>query len=177
MNKHSRITSNVFRLAVLALAMAGAGSAMAADGTATTSGTVVKPIAVAGVADLVFGSFAAGTALGSVTISTSGARTSTNVTLVGDERGAAQFDVTGTANLNYTFSLAGTTLTGPGGATMTFLPVSDLSGGGAISGAVTGGTLNASGEQSVFVGGVLTVGSSQAPGDYTGELTATVAYE
>lgn len=175
MNKHSIFTSNVFRLAVLALAMVGAGSATAASTPADSSGTVVIPINIAKVTDLIFGSFAAGGTAGTVTISTSGARTKGGgVTLVGDDRGAAQFTVTGATGLNFGISLSGTTLTS-GTDTMTFVPVSDLSGANTTSGAVASGTLTG-GTQTLYVGGALAVAVNQPAGTYTGQLTATVEY-
>lgn len=178
MNKHSRFTPNTIKLAVLALALAlaGAGSAIAANAPATSRGTVVTPIEIEAATELVFGSFAPGAASGTVTISTSGDRTATGVTLVGTAAGAAQFNVTGTAGLNYGITLSGTTLTS-GANNMTFAPVSDLTGAGATSGTADRGTLSAGGTQTIYVGGVLTVAANQAEGEYTGSLTATVEYE
>jgi hypothetical protein len=58
---------------------------------------------------------------------------------------------------------------------MAFTAVSDLTGANTTSGTVTSGTLTA-GTQSIYVGGVLTVGSGQAPGTYTGSVVASVDY-
>ena len=175
MNKHSRSTSHVFHLAVLALAMAGAGSAIAASVPADSSGTVVAPIKIEKAADLIFGSFAAGADPGVVTISTSGARTkSGGVTLISTAGGAARFTVTGATGASFGISLSGTTLTS-GSDTMSFTPVSDLTGAKSPSGTVTTGTL-AGGTQTLYVGGALAVLADQAAGTYTGSLTATVEY-
>jgi hypothetical protein len=171
MNKYSHITRNVFSLAMLALAIAGTGSAIAAEATAVATGTVISPIAITKSADLVFGSFAAGATSGTVTVAPGGGRgNSGGVTLIGTTGAAAQFDVTGEGGLTYSIDLAPTALTRSGGTeTMNFTAQSDI----------TSGTLagtGASGAQSFFVGGVLTVGASQVPGTYTGSVKATVAY-
>jgi hypothetical protein len=169
MNKF--ITRNVVGLTVLALAIVGTGSAIAAEDTAQATGTVISPIAITKTADLVFGSFAPGATGGTVTISTAGTRgKSGDVFLAGTAAGAAKFDVTGEGGLTYSIDLTTTPLTRDGGTeTMNFTVSSDI----------TSGTLagtGASGAQSFFVGGVLTVGAGQLPGTYAGSVKATVAY-
>lgn len=168
---NNTITRNVVSLAVLALAIAGSGSAIAADDTALATGTVVSPIAITKTADLVFGSFAPGATGGTVTISTAGARDkSGDVFLAGTAGGAAKFDVTGEGGLNYSITLETTPLVrAGGGGTMNFTVSSDITSG------TLGGT-GSNGAQSFFVGGVLTVAAGQAPGNYAGSVKATVAY-
>ena len=179
MNKHSHITSTVFRLAVLVLAMAGAGSAIAANNTtAIASGTVVTPLDITTASDLAFGSFAV-SAAGSVTVTPGGVRSvGGGVTAIASTTSsAAKFDVVGTAGMNYALTLdAPATLTTAGGVnSMPFAAVSDTSASAITSGTVAGGTLTGGG-QSIYVGGVLTVAANQAPGAYSGTITATVAY-
>jgi hypothetical protein len=171
MNKYFRSSSNVINCAVLALAIAGAGSAIAAEGAAQATGTVIAPIQITKAADLVFGSFAAGAAGGTVTISTAGVRgQSGDVFLSGTAGAAAKFDVTGEGGLTYSIALAPTALTRTGGTeTMAFTAQSDIT-----SGTLSG--IGAAGAQSFFVGGVLTVGAGQVPGNYVGSVKATVAY-
>jgi hypothetical protein len=179
MNKLSRFTSNGFKLAVLALAISGAGSAMAAPtpATANSTSTVVTPIGITPMTDLAFGKFIAGTG-GTVTISTSGARTQTGVTPVASPTTAAKFDVTGEKSATYVITIPGSvTLTGGAGSdTMTFVPVNDLTAANTTTGTITAGTLDSSGKQSIYVGGVLTVAAGQAPGDYSGALNVGVEY-
>ena len=176
MNKHSHITSTVFRLAVLALAMAGTGSAIAATTTASATSTIIAPIVITKAADLAFGSFAAGATAGTVTLTPGNTRSLSGVTAVtGSTSTVAKFDVAGTAGLGYSISVTGTDLSDGGTNTMAFTPVSDLIGGSITSGNATVGTLTG-GTQSIFVGGVLSVGASQAPGNYTGTITALVNY-
>lgn len=177
MHKHSRFTPNVFSLVVMALALAGTGNAMAADATASSTGTVVTPITIAKAADLSFGSFAGGGTAGSVTVSTSGARTKDGGAVLMPGAGtAAQFDVAGAASANYSITLAPPATLSSGTNTMVFSAVSDLTGGGATSGNVTSGTLTSGGAQSIYVGGVLTVAANQPAGTYIGNITATVEY-
>ena len=178
MNKHSRFTPNIFALAVLALALSVTGSAIAANNTtASATGTVVTPLNITKASDLAFGSFAV-SAAGSVTVTPGGVRSvGGGVTAIASTTStAAKFDVVGTADMNYTLTLdAPTSLSAGGGNTMPFAAVSDTSASAITSGTVAGGTL-AGGGQSIYVGGVLTVAANQAPGAYTGTLTATVAY-
>ncbi|WP_170832958.1 DUF4402 domain-containing protein [Vreelandella arcis] len=165
---------------VVAIGAFGASNSFAAATSTTATGTVIVPIAIAKSADLVFGKFAPG-AGGSVTVSTSGARTGSGVILssVGSSPTAAKFDVTGDGAATYSITWSGDTelSTGAGGVgeTMALARISDLTGSNATSGEVTSGTLTA-GAQSIYLGGVMTVGAAQVTGDYTGSVTATVEY-
>jgi hypothetical protein len=178
MTPHRRFTTiKHFSLALAcAAAFALPGQSQAASASATSSGIVVVPIAIAKSADLSFGKFAAGLG-GTLTVSTSGARTASGVTpLTSSTTTAAKFDVTGENSATYTITVPGTVTLTSGSDTMTFVPVNDLSGGNATSGTVTSGALDGTGKQSIFVGGVLTVGAAQAPGSYSGSLSLSVDY-
>jgi len=178
MTKNFRITPNAVRLALLALAVAGAGSAIAASTPAGATGTVVAPIQIAKSADLAFGNFAAGGALGTVIVTPGGTRTVTGgvTAMNGGTSGAAKFDVTGQSGFTYAITLVAGTLSANGGAnTMTFTAVGDTTASGITSGGAATGTLTG-GAQSIYVGGVLNVAANQAPGDYSGTVTATVEY-
>ncbi|AEG91845.1 DUF4402 domain-containing protein [Ramlibacter tataouinensis] len=167
--------------AALAVALAVAAlSGHAVEGVASASGTVVAPIAVTKSADLNFGKFAPGTG-GSMTVSTSGAATSTGVvrsTAVTPT--AARFDVSGDANATYAITYTGssTALTHAVDSTKTMaLSIhSDLTAGNATSGTVSSGTLSGTGTQSVYVGGTLTVGAAQVAGTYNGSVKVQVEY-
>lgn len=149
-----------------------------ADATTQSSATVIQPIAITKVVDLVFGDFAPG-AGGTVTVSTSGARTAggTILSTAGNTPTAAKFDVTGNADSTYAISLnAAANLTDAVSTeTMALAVFSDLDAGGATSGQVTAGTLT-SGAQSIYLGGELTVGAAQSAGTYTGDIIVTVEY-
>lgn len=170
MTKHFRTS---FKLALAVAAVAITPSALAIDATANSSATVMQPLNITVAEHLAFGKFGVG-AGGSVTISTSGVRSSSGVVEMGGTTTAAKFDVTGEAGATYTIALAPTTLTS-GGNSMSFVTVSDLTGANATSGNAASGTLTG-GAQSIYVGGVLTVGAAQAAGLYSGTLTATVQY-
>ena len=172
MIKQSRITL-VAALAAVGLALPGAS--MAASATAASSSTVIAPITINKSVDLAFGKFAASTG-GTVTVSTSGARTVTGgVAPMSSSTTAAKFDVAGETGSTYSISLSGTTVLTSGSDTMAFAAVSDLTGANATTGTVSSGTLTA-GAQSIYVGGVLTVAANQAPGTYTGTVIASVDY-
>ncbi len=97
--------------------------------------------------------------------------------------GAAAFTIAGQENTAITLSEpASTTLSGPGGGTLTF---NALWGNGDTStqsaqtaGAVTGATLNASGNHYVWLGGSANTSliTAAQTGTYTGTITLTVSY-
>jgi hypothetical protein len=167
-------------VSVVALGALGASNGFAAEATTTSTATVIEPIAITKAADLVFGKFAPGGG-GTVTVATDGARTASGTILsaVGSSPTAAQFDVTGDNDATYSIDWSGVTeltnTTGVGGETMALTRISDLTGTGTDT-ADTTGTLSASGAQSIYLGGVLTVGATQAAGDYAGDVTVTVEY-
>ena len=179
--KQTPSTLKLALMAAMAVASAGlASSSQAASATATASGTVVAPIAIAATGNLAFGSFAAGVG-GTVTVSTSGVRATTGPVLMGSAPGsAARLHITGLAASTYSISHSGSTVltntTGTGNETMALAKFSDLTAGNATSGNATSGTLDASGAQSLYVGGALTVAASQVPGLYVGTVIATVEY-
>jgi hypothetical protein len=60
---------------------------------------------------------------------------------------------------------------------MAFTPVSDFTASGIVTGNLSGATGSlATGTQSIFVGGVLSVAANQKPGNYKGSVTASVEY-
>ena len=183
--KSSIFFNKTFRFAALASAVAlgafGASNSFAADSAAAAStADVIAPIAIANADDLAFGRFAATDAVGTVIIDTSGARTETGGVILseaGSTSSAATFQVTGDGDANYGVSWTNTTLTNAGSAAMGLARISDLDGSGGTTTATdveTGVLTDAA--QTIHLGGVLSVAASQAAGDYTGTVTATVEY-
>lgn len=176
MNKHARVTPHGLALALIVLACCSAGGAIAATASATSTSVVVAPIAIAKAADLAFGKIAAGATAGTVTVSPNGARSvSGGVVAAGGTSTAAQFNVTGDTGLTYSITLGGSAQLTNGANTIPFTSVSDLTASAITSGNVTTGTLTG-GAQSIYVGGVLSIGAAQVAGTYTGSVTATVDY-
>jgi hypothetical protein len=176
--------NKTFRRAALASALSLAvfstpSSFAAKEATSASAADVIKPIAIEKKADLSFGRFAPG-AGGTVSISTGGARTTdgTIPSSINSTLAAGQFDVTGDNNAKYSIVIGGVAeLSGPGSEDkMALTTISDLTGETDAIDDVTSGTLNGSGTQTIFLGGVLTVGASQTAGNYTGDVTATVEY-
>lgn len=165
--------------AVLAVALAAAAvSSYAVEGVAGATATVIAPIAITNAVDLDFGKFAPG-AGGSITISTAGTPSSTGIVRSSTVApAAARFDVTGAANATYAITYTGTSATLSDGGTnsMAMAIFSDLNAGGATSGSASSGTLSGTGTQSIYVGGTLTVGATQAAGIYSGNIKVQVEY-
>lgn len=145
----------------------GASAANAASATATASATILQQVTVTKTADLNFGSLVpstTGTANVSVAASAAGTRNCGGLTCSGTPTSAA-FTVTGASGLAVSVTGLGglTALTGPGAN----MPIS-----------LSGSTLNmATGTDTLYVGGTLTVGNAQAAGSYTGNFTVQVNYQ
>jgi len=172
-----------FRRAALASAVAlgvfGASSSFAAPATTNSSATVIVPIAIKKTTDLIFGKFAPG-AGGTVTVATDGARTASGpiLSVSGADVTAAKFDVTGDNDSTYGITWSGAALLtdSVSSETMALSKISDLTAAGATTGEASSGTLSGTGAQSIYLGGTLAVGTSQADGNYIGDVTATVEY-
>ena len=142
--------------------------------TATTSATVITPIAISKTIDMNFGSIAVSpTIAGSVVLAPASTRTKTGgVTLpaVTGTVAAAAFTVTGLGTSTYAITLPSSiVLNGTPSGTMTVNAfVSNPSGTGALT----------AGSQTLQVGGTLIVGAAQAAGTYTNttDMTVTVNY-
>ncbi|SEL50095.1 protein of unknown function [Halomonas daqiaonensis] len=59
---------------------------------------------------------------------------------------------------------------------MALAKISDLTGTGGASADVLTGTLSAAGDQTIYLGGTLSVGAAQVAGNYSGVVSATVEY-
>ncbi len=167
----------VFAIVILGFSAVSFGQVSA---SASSTATIITPIAITKSADLNFGTIAVSPTLGGTVAlaASSGIPTRTKggaggVTLpaVAGTVTAAAFDVTGLASSTYSIGLPGTiTLTGDISGVMTL--------GNFISSPSPTGTLSAGGAQTFYVGGTLNVGAAQAAGTYTNAtgLTVTVNY-
>jgi len=165
------------KLAFLFIAIAGFAvtSNAQVSATASSTATIITPIAIAKTADLNFGNLAVSpTVAGTVVITPAGSRSITGgVTLpaVTGTVSAASFTVTGLGTSTFSITLPGSaiTLTDAGSDTMSL--------GTFTSSPSSTGTLLA-GSLAVTVGGTLTVAAAQAAGTYTNAagLKVTVNY-
>lgn len=140
-----------------------------ADGTATGQAEIVKPIGITnnGGTVLDFGKLIAPTgASGTATITAAAipSRSVTNLDVLGTTITNAVFQITASANNSYSVTIPDIVLTGTG-TDMGLTPISSLLASGNY------------GDQTLYVGGTLTVNDGQTEGDYTGTITVTVAYE
>jgi len=163
-------------LLITALVLLGFAASTFAQVTATasTTATIITPIAITKDVDMNFGNIAVSPTLGgTVVLPTSGARTKTGgVTLpvVTGTVTAASFTVTGEGNSTYSITLPSSaiTLTSANGTMTVENFVSNPSNTGALS----------NGSQEIKVGATLNVGAAQPAGTYTNEsdLFVTVNY-
>jgi len=168
---HLRVAAVAGILAAALYLSPASWAAPVATATGTANATIVTPISILAVNTLEFGQIIAPAANATVTVSTAGARSSTD-TILQTETGVRQatFTVSGQAAYNFTVTLpsAAVTLNGPSGATMTVDTfTSDPNGTG---------TLDGTGNKTLNVGATLHVGGSQAAGSYTGSFDVTVNY-
>jgi hypothetical protein len=184
----SFLLNKTFRRAALVSAIAlgifGASNSFAAkSGTATSTAAVIKPITLSVGQILNFGRFAGSAEAGTLTVTTDGARTSTGGVVESSvDAGlvkAATFNVVGENNATYAidYTTTATVFTnGTSSEDMTFTKITDLSASTITSDDITTGELNASGDQTIFVGGTLAVGIDQPKGAYAGDIVVAVEY-
>ena len=166
-------TTKFFALTIALIALTVTTFAQV-SATATTSATVITPIAISKTVDMNFGNIAVSpTVAGTVVLAPAGTRAKTGgVTLpaVAGTVTSASFNVTGLGTSTYSITLPSTiTLTGVPSGTMTVGTfVSTPSGTGALT----------AGAQTLQVGGTLNVAAAQAAGVYTNttDMTVTVNY-
>lgn len=144
--------------------------------TATSSATIVTPIAISETANMLFGNVAVQPSTGgTVVMAPAGTRSATGgVTLpvVTGTVNAAAFSVTGQPNYTYSITLPSTATTLNDGASHT-MSVDTWTSSPSPTGA-----LNGSGSQTLSVGATLHVTGGQAAGTYTSAtpFTVTVNY-
>lgn len=166
------------RLILIALAaVAVPASALAAPGktstmTGSASATLIQPISIAAINPLRFGIMAQPATAGTITVSTSGAVSTTggmvgNTAIAQGSSGpqAGTFRVVGDPGRQFFVTLPTSTTVSKTGASMTI----NLFTVGALAGSPLG-TLD------IAVGGTLAVQAAQAVGTYTGTYQVTASY-
>ncbi len=168
MKKVTIILTGVILMTIAALNANAQGSSATAAASATAR--IITPIAITNTQGLAFGNIAASAALGTVTVSPAGVRTSTGgvtPSAIGTFNNAI-YTATGENNATYSISLPASTTISSGANNMTV--------NGFTSNPTPTGLLNASGSQTITVGATLNVGANQATGNYTGTYNVTIAY-
>jgi hypothetical protein len=180
--KKIKLTLSV--IALSAVCSTGVVAQASNSAAAPSGGTAITPITVSNTRDLNFGVFAVtATAGGSIIVAgdnSTAAQTTDQVTIAtvgGDAPTSARFDVVGDSNFTYTFTIAESTFAITGADASTTLAVTDLTSSLGDPNAGATGTL-ASGSQTVFVGGTLTIPAATTPQVYTvaSAFNATVDY-
>ena len=144
----------------------GATAAYAATATGTARAKILRQVTLTNTSDLQFGTIVTGAAASTVDIDSAGARTCGAGLVCSGTTTAAGFTIGGTTGQVVTISVPATVSLTSGANSMS----STL----AASAATATMVANAG---SFTVGGTLSVGASQADGDYTGTFTATVNYQ
>lgn len=133
--------------------------------TVSTTAEIIEAIKFTEVTGLNFGKV--DNTAGTVIIDFAGAASGTKTQITGGTVSAAELTVTGEPDEAYSITVSPTaTLSDGGSGTMNVT---------AISHDATE-TLDSSGNETVHIGGTLTVGASQTTGSYTGTISVTVAY-
>ncbi len=131
------------------------------NATIAVTATLGAAISISNSSSLEFGKMEPTGVPGTVTISTSGTRTSSNVNLWPSSVSAASFNVSGEGNESYTVTLPSSATLTSGGNTMTVDTFTHDAGG---SPSLSGGSAN------------FNVGATQTAGAYTGTFAVTVGY-
>jgi hypothetical protein len=164
--------------AIASVAPASAQSNTASD-SATASITLLQPMKVTKNADLAFGTVVKpSTGLGSVSVSPAAAAVRTPsggvVALASPVFSAAKFTVEGEGNQSVNINIPATVvLDGPPGATLTLTTTTNLATPAAT---VLTGSLGATGNAIVYVGGSIPIDSSATTGAYSKAFTVTATY-
>jgi len=143
----------------------------AAVATATVTAEITSTITVRTINGLVFGSLASGPSTGTLVLSPGGARSTTggvtvNTAITGSP---AAFDIQGDSAATYSITFPAAVILSNGSPNT--MVVDNFT-----SSPTSTGMLDASGQQTLYVGGTLNVGSNQAFGTYSGSLEVIVDY-
>jgi len=143
----------------------------AATTTSTVEANIISTINLVAQNGIVFGDISSSSSPGTVTIGTSGSRTTTGGATVNSNTSGtpAKFEASGDPNAYYIVTLPSSVIiTSAAGDSMT---VSNFSSNPAVN-----GQLDAGGRQDLYIGATLGVGSFQAFGAYSGIMSTTIEY-
>jgi len=166
------------KLFILFIAVVGFGVSTYAqvDATASSTATIVTPIAITKTVDMNFGNVSVNGSLGTVVLAPAGTRSTTGGVTTPATVGtvtAASFDITGQASYTYSITLpaAPVTLTHTNA-------VNTMTASTFTSSPTPTGTLSVGGTQTITVGATLNVAGSQLAGVYATltPFTVTVNY-
>lgn len=164
-----RRTAGTALLLVSTLALSGQG--WAGSITAPVSARIVSRVNLVTLSAMEFGEISASSAPGAIILEPGGARTSTQGATLNSAvpAGSASFEILGDPSTTYMISLPDSvTLSSSNGKSMLLNQFTSLP-------SLTG-QLDASGRQTLFVGGTLNVSPNQLYGNYHGVLSVTVEY-
>lgn len=154
-----------FLAAAIILVTASVNSNGQATATADASATIVSPISITKNADMNFGNISVGAVGGTVTLlpNAAGQRnaspgSSISFPAVTGTVSAAEFQVTGQANYTYDITLP---------APLQIVNGLDFMDVQSFTSSVPTGTLDGTGNETIYVGADLVVAANQAPGTYT----------
>lgn len=165
-----KTTLKIFTLTVAIFAFSNISFGQS-SANANAGANILKPIAITNTQDLDFGDIISQTAEFTVTVTTAGARSASNVTAILTAVGEqATFSVTGQENQTFKVTL-------PASVSITDGGVNSMSIAGFNHDLGATPVLDGTGNATLNVGAVLTVGAAQAAGAYTGTFDVTVVYE
>lgn len=151
--------------AVIAALALGATSANAATASATARAKILREVTVTNTSDLQFGTIVTGASASTVAIGSTGTRICGTGLICSGTTTAANFLVGGTTGQVVTISSDASVTLASGTHSMTAVLTPSAVSATLVANAAT-----------FSVGGLLTVGASQADGDYAGTFNVTVNY-
>lgn len=143
----------------------------AATATATVDATIVSTITISTRNGLGFGDISSSASPGTVIMAPNGARMATGGATINTATAAsaATFDLQGSTNASFAITLPSSVVLSDGSSNS--MTVDSFT-----STPSTSGVLDGSGQQTLFVGATLKVGSNQPFGSYSGQMAVTVDY-
>lgn len=166
------IREHILLCALASAAFVAAWSPLqAATAIATVEARIISIISIATRNGLGFGDVSSSSVAGTVMMTPSGTRTTTGGATINTAIAAspATFDLEGTANASYAITLPLSVVLSDGGTST--MVVDNFTSLPSLT-----GTLDSSGQQTLFVGGTLNVGNNQPFGSYSGLMSVTVEY-